>query len=165
MSLNGKANLKIDFENTAAQDAGSRSAKVQKSLLLSFLDGSGLGAASKIFADDFSVAQSVNSDTDLSGALVDQFGAALVFTAIKGIAVFAAAANPAAITVGNVTNGIVLPFGAATHSQAVAPGGFYANFNPSAAGFSIVAGTADLLRIATPATAGTYVFTLIVLGI
>lgn len=165
MSLQGKVNLRFDFENTGLQDSGSKSAKITKALLLPFLDGTGLGQANKIYADDISVVQSVNTDIDLSGTLVDQFGVALLFTAIKGLLVVAGSANPGNLTVGNVTNGITSPFGAATHSQLVTPGGWYGNFTPSVAGYAITAGTVDLLRIASAATVGTYTFSVYVLGI
>lgn len=165
MSLQGKVNLRFDFENTAVQDSGSRSAKITKASLLAFLDGTGLGQVQKVYADDVSVIQSVNTDVDLAGVLTDQFGVALTFTAIKGVLVVAGSANPGNLTVGNVTNGITSPFGAATHSQIVAPGGWYGNFNPSAAGFTVTAATADLLRIASAATAGTYTFSVYVVGI
>lgn len=165
MSLTGKVNLRFDFENTSTQDSGSKSAKITKSSLLTLLDGTGLSQVQKIYADSNSVAQSVNTDYDLAGVLTDQFGVALTFTAIKGILVVAGSANPGNLTVGNVTNGITSPFGAATHSQIVAPGGWYGNFNPQAAGFTVTAATADLLRIASAATAGTYTFDVYVIGI
>ena len=164
MSLSGKAQISVNFDESLAQDLGQRIFQCRKSALLQFLDGSGAGQANKIFADSATVIQSVNTDLDLSGSLAGAFGT-VVFTAIKGILIAAGAANPGNLTVGNVTNGITGPFGAATHSQIVAPGGFYANFNPSAAGFGITAGTVDLLRVASAATAGTYTFDVVVVGI
>lgn len=165
MALTGKMNIRFDFTNTASQDVGSKQAQLIKSKLLTFLDGTGISQVNKIYADSVSVAQSVNTDIDLAGALTDQFGVALTFTAIKGILVVAGDSNPGNLTVGNVTNGITSPFGAATHSQIVAPGGFYANFNPQAAGFTVTAGTVDLLRVASAATVGTYTFDVCVVGI
>ncbi len=164
MSLSGKFQVSANFDESLAQDLGQRLFQCRKSSLIALLDGSGAGQANKIYADSVSVAQSINTDLDLSGALAGAFGT-VVFTAIKGILIAAGSANPGNLTVGNVTNGITSPFGAATHSQIIAPGGVYANINPSAAGFAITAGTADLLRIASAATAGTYTFDVVVVGI
>lgn len=166
MALTTKLNVRYDAVQTASRDTGAKTENATLAFLINLLDGTGLSQASKHYARAFTgIANSTNSDTDLSGALTDPFGVALNFTAIKGLIVRAADANPGNITVGNVTNGITSPFGAATHSQIVAPGGIYLNFNPSAAGFAITASTADLLRIATAATAGTYAFDLFVVGI
>lgn len=163
MSVSGSINIRATFLEALAQDLGSKNFQLDKSKLFQLLDGSGLGQVSKIFADSVSQAQSVNNDFDLAGALAGAFGT-VVFTTIKGIIVIAGDANPASLVVGNVTNGIVAPFGAATHSQAVGVGGVYMNINPTAAGFPIVAGTADLLRIASPATVGTYTYDAIIIG-
>lgn len=163
MTLLSTINLRATFQEFASQDLGAKTSNVDKSKLLQLLDGTGLGQAAKIWWDTVTQAQSVNNDLDLSGALQGAFGA-VVFTAIKGILVFADAANPGNLVIGNVANGIVAPFGLATHSMAVAPGGWFGNFNPQAAGFGITAGTADLLRIASAATVGTYGYDVIVIG-
>jgi hypothetical protein len=163
MSVSGKVSLRLDFLEALAQDLGAKQFNLTKSVLLALDDGSGLNQVSKLYADQFSVAQSVNTDIDLSPGPTGAF-AAVTFTTLKGIIVFADATNPGNITLGNVTNGIVAPFGAATHSQVVVPGGFYANLNPTATGWTVTAGTQDLLRIASAATVGTYTGSVILLG-
>lgn len=164
-SLTGSFGVNINFAESGTFDLVSGSLQHKKTALLSFLSGSGAGQVNKIYSDSFSVAQSVNTDLDLAGSLTGVYGT-VVFTAIKGILVVAGTNTGLGnLVVGNVTNGIVAPFGAATHSVAVAPGGIFAIANPSAAGFAITAGTADLLRIATAATAGTYTFDVVVIGI
>lgn len=164
MSLIGRFQANLSFDESVAADLGQSLAQHRKSALIALLDGSGAGQANKIWSDSGSQIQSVNTDLDLSGSLAGRFGT-VVFTAIKGILIVAGAANPGSLTVGGATNGITGPFGAATHTQVVAPGGLYANFNPSAAGFPITAGTVDLLRIASPATAGTYTYDIVIVGI
>lgn len=164
MSVTAKVSLKVEGLEALAQDLGSKNFPFLKSLLLQFDDGSGLNQISKVYADLFSVAQSINTDIDLNPGPTGAFGA-VVFTALKGIIITADSTNPNNLTIGNVTNGITSPFGAATQSQLVAPGGFYANLNPQAAGWPVSAGTADLLRIASAATVGTYSGAVILLGI
>lgn len=164
-SLTGNASANFTFQEAGTFDLVSGTSQHRKSALIQFLSGSGAGQVNKIYSDSFSVAQSVNTDLDLSGALTGVYGT-VVFTAIKGILIVAGANTGLGnLVVGNVTNGIVAPFGAATHSFAIAPGGFLATANPSAAGFAITAATADLLRIATAATAGTYTFDVVIVGI
>lgn len=164
-SLTGNTNVAFAFNESGTFDLVSGSLAHKKSAQLAWLSGSGAGQVTKIYSDSFSVAQSVNTDLDLSGTLTGVYGT-VVFTAIKGILVVAGTNTGLGnLVIGNVTNGIVAPFGAATHSIAVAPGGFFAITNPSAAGFAITAGTVDLLRIATAATAGTYTFDVVVVGI
>lgn len=166
MPLQGSLKVTANFTNTLAQSLTNSTSVSQLSELLSFIDGSGAGQANKIYAPitQFSVAASTNTDIDLSGTLASTYGN-VVFTAIKGIVIAAADTNPGILTVGNVTNGIVAPFGAATHSQQVAIGGVYVNCTPAAAGWAVTAGTADLLRIASAATAGTYVWDVLIWGI
>jgi hypothetical protein len=163
MSVIGKVIVRLDFLESLAQDLGAKNYPLVKALSQLFTDGSGIGQVSKLYADSFSQAQSVNTDLDLNPGPTGAFGAVL-FTTLKGIIVFAGAANPGDLIVGNVTNGIVAPFGAATHSQAVKPGGVYMNLNPTATGWPVSAGTADLLRIASAATSGTYTGDVILIG-
>jgi hypothetical protein len=164
MSLFSKINVSVNADESSPIDLGSRVYNMKKSKLLTLLDGSGLGQANKVYADSVSVAQSVNTDLDLSGTLAGAFGN-VVFTALKALLVVAGDSNPGNLTVGNVTNGIVAWFGAATHSLVCTPGGIILLADPSAAGRTVTAGTADLLRIATPATVGTYTFDVAVVGI
>jgi hypothetical protein len=164
-SLTGNSNVAVTFNESGTFDLVSGSSQHRKSASLAWLSGSGAGQCSKIYSDSFSVSQSTNTDLDLSGSLAGVYGT-VVFTAIKGILIVAGTNTGLGnLTVGNVTNGIVAPFGAATHSFAIAPGGVLFTANPSAAGFAITAGTADLLRIATAATAGTYTFDVVIWGI
>lgn len=163
MSVSGKINLRINFDEVLALDLGSKSAAIAKALLISLEDGSGLNQISKVWADSFSQANSVNTDIDLNTGPTGPFGA-VTFTTLKGIIVIAGADNPGVLTIGNVTNGIVGPFGAADESQKVHPGGVYMNINPTASGWTVTAGTVDLVRIASAATAGTYTGDIILLG-
>jgi hypothetical protein len=163
MSVSGKINLRVDFLEALSQDLGAKQFNLTKSLLAALSDGTGLNQVQKVYGDVFSQAQSVNNDIDLNPGPTGAFGTVL-FTTLKGIIVFADATNLGNLVVGNVTNGITSPFGAATHSQIVAPGGVYMNINPSATGWPVTAGTADLLRIASAATVGTYSGSVVLIG-
>lgn len=163
MSVKGTFNLRLNFLEALAQDLGAKQFDMAKAWLLAFEDGSGLNQVSKLWADSFTQAQSVNTDIDLNPGPAGAFGAVL-FATLKGIIVLAEPANPGDIIVGNVTNGIVGPFAAATNSVKVPPGGIFAAVNPGAAGWTVGAGTSDLVRVASAATAGTYAGHIILIG-
>lgn len=160
--------LRINSEivDSLAQTLSTNNSTKRVGESFTWLDGSGAAQASKNWSPltQYSVAQSVNTDIDLSGALAGTYGT-VVFTAIKGLIIKAGASNPGNLVVGNVTNGIVGFFGAATHSIAVQPGGIFVIATPGASGYGITAATADLLRVASAATAGTYTFDILVWGI
>lgn len=166
MPLQGSIKVTGEFTNSIVQSLTTVTAVARPVALLSYLDGTGLSQANKLWSPltGYSVAQSTNTDIDLSGTLAGTYGA-VVFTAIKGIFIKAGDANLGNLVVGNVTNGIVAPFGAATHSLQVQPGGVLLLATPSAAGWPITAATADLLRIAAAATTGTYTWDILVWGI
>lgn len=122
-----------------------------------YADGTGNGQANKIYTSMArSLAASANEELDLAGVLLDPAGAALTFSAVKGIFVEAAAANTNDVVVGNAaSNGFVGPFGGATHTIAVKPGGKLLIEAPNT-GWTVTAGTGDKLKILNGA-AGTSV--------
>lgn len=162
--LSGQFNFRADFLEALAQDLGDKSFKLTKALQRVFSDGTGAFQVNKMYADTLATIQSVNTDIDLNPGPTGAFGAVL-FAALKAIILVAGDANPGDLTIGNVTNGIVGPLGAATNSIKAAPGGIIALVNPTAAGWSVTAGTADLLRVASAANAGNYTSDIILLGI
>lgn len=166
MALQGQVKVTGEFQNSLAQSLSTVVAQARPYALLQYTDGSGASQASKLWSPltGYSVSASTNTDIDLSGSLAGTYGT-VVFTALKGIFIKAGDSNPGNLVVGNVTNGITAPFGAATHSVQVTPGGVLLLATPSAAGWGITAGTADLLRIASAATAGTYTWDVLVWGI
>lgn len=166
MSLQGSVKVTGEFINSIAQSLQSVAAVARPYALLSYLDGSGAGQVSKLWSPltAYSVAASTNTDIDLSGSIAGTYGT-VVFTALKGIFIKAGDANPGNLVVGNVTNGITAPFGAATHSLQVQPGGVLLLATPSAAGWPISAGTVDLLRIASSGTTGAHTWDMLLWGI
>lgn len=118
-------------------------------------NGTGLNAADRIYVDSNTLAASATVDIDLAGSLTDALGAALTFARVKAIFLRAAVGNTNNVVLGGAAaTQFVGPFGAATHTIAVKPGGLFAVVAPDAAGWSVGAGASDLLRIANSA-AGT----------
>jgi hypothetical protein len=127
-------------------------------LAKAFADGAGAGQASVFYSASRTLASGATESLDLNGTtLFDSFGQALALTKIKGLIIYARAANTTDLTVGNVTNGLATIFGAATQSFTLQPGEIFAKLTDSAAGYAVTATTADLLKIANAAgAAATY---------
>jgi hypothetical protein len=166
MALQGSIKVIANFTNTLAQSVSTNSSLAQLAATLAYVDGSGAAQANKIWAPitQYSVAQSTNTDIDLAGSLVGTYGT-VVFAALKGLVIKAGDANLGNLTIGNVSNGITAFLGAATHSIILQPGGVFAIASPGASGYSLTAGTADLLRVASAGTTGTYTWDILAWGI
>jgi hypothetical protein len=110
--------------------------------------GTGSGAADLAYQVAINIAASGNQTYDLAGSLVDAFGTTLTFVKIKAILVEADSTNTNDIVIGNAaSNQFVGPFGAATHTVQVQPGGKFLIVAP-AAGWTVTAATADILKLA-----------------
>lgn len=112
-------------------------------------NGTSAGQANQQFTRRYTISASSNVDIDLAGALVNDFGDTLTFARIDAIIVQPAATNTNNVVVGGAaSNQFVGPFGAATHTIAVRPGGAFAIMDGVGAGWTVTAGTGDLLRLA-----------------
>lgn len=153
-------NFKAILANTLGLAVGS--ASLETGMNTAVASGTGAGQADRIFTDS---AKSISAsfDYDLSGSLLDAFGAAFVLARVRAIYVKAADANTGNVIMGNDAASPALGFGAITHTWAIPPGGFIFVYNPSATGWPITATTADILQFAP--SAGTQVFDLAVLGV
>jgi hypothetical protein len=166
MTLEATVSVGVKGNNSGVVDLGVRSRQIALAANLAFTDGSGAGQASKSFTDSASQAQSVNTDLDLAGALTGDDGATVTFTAIKAIVISAGAANPGNLSVGPApANGVSGIFSGTTPAIVLKPGARFVLAVGDAAGYAITAATADLLRIASAATSGTYTYDICILGI
>jgi hypothetical protein len=131
-----------DFGNpTAPISSGSNLAHEMES-------GTTTGKADKIFADQRTLAASATENLDLAGALTDPLGAALTFARVKAILIKAAAGNTNNVVVGGAgSNPFAGPFADATDKVAIPPGGVFLVTAP-AAGWTVTAGTGDILLVA-----------------
>lgn len=165
MPQSSTVNIGIAGELTAALDLEAVSSKLAKSLTLSLSDGSGANQASQIFSDTRTLAASTNENLDLNGPLLNALGQAVALTKVRFLAVFAAAANVNDVIVGGAaSNGFISPFGAATDTVKVKPGGCFLLAAPDANGLSVTAATADLLKIANGGAGSTVTYDIIVIG-
>lgn len=164
MALSGSIKIAIAMLATGALDIERLTSQIDKTWKIDFADGIGAGQANKMFSDTRTLASNTSENLDLAGSLTDAFGATITLTKTKLILIAADPANTTNLTVGNVTNGIVAPFGAATHSLLVPPGGFVLIATPDNTAFGVTAGTADLLKIANAAGAAAN-YDVVILGV
>jgi hypothetical protein len=157
VSLRATMNESLDLKSRTSALAFTRS--------LALANGTGANQVDKVWDDIRQIAISGTDDLDLSGVLVDAFGATLTFARIKGLFVAADAANTNNVVIGGAAaTQWVGPFGAATHTIAVRPGGFFAIACSDTTGWPVVGAASDLLRIANSG-AGTVVnYSIVVLG-
>lgn len=129
-------------------------------------NGTGANQADQIWDDTRTLAASATEDLDLAGtALQDAFGANMTFVKVKGIFVAAASGNTNDVVVGAAaTNTFVGPFGAATHTAKVRPGGVLALACADSTGWAVTAGTGDLLRIGNSAAGTPVTYDIVIVG-
>ncbi len=149
MSLTTKIRLVISAALSSTIGLSAVAAPVAVNNLLELANGTGADQANQVFSDQRTLAASATENLDLAGALTDAFGGTVAFTKIKALMIKAAAGNTNNVVVGGAaSNGFVSPFGGATHTVSVPPGGTLLLTAPDATGFAVTAGTADLLKVA-----------------
>lgn len=156
MALTTKLELKLKtaLSGTATDLAAAPATSVPLSFVIDLASGTGANQANAIFADRVTLGASATANLDLSGALTDPLGATVVFTKVKAVIVTAAVANTNNVNVTReATNGVPI-FLALEDGVAVKPGGFFAIGDPTLGGYTVTAGTGDLLTF-TNSGAGT----------
>lgn len=132
---------------------------------ISLANGTGASQADKMFDDTRTIAPSGTDDLDLAGVLVDAFGTAITFVKVKAIIVAAAAGNTNNVVVGAAASAqFVGPFGAATHTVHVRPGGLLVLACSDATAWGVTATTADLLRIANSGAGTSVTYDIVIIG-
>lgn len=154
----------ITGEYSSAVDLGSLIKQINAGGSTALADGTGANLASEHWGDSVSVSASTNTDVDLQ-ALTKPTGAALALTGVKALLIKAGASNPGNLTVQpGASNGWTSILGGTSPTTPIVPGGVLMLMAPSAAGF-VVGASNKVLRIASAATAGTYTFDVMVVGI
>lgn len=164
MALTVRALVQFAASLTSPQDLSSGSSETPFARQYSFTNGTGAGQANRVWADERTLAASATEDLDLSGTLVDAFGATITLQKVKGLIVAASAANTNNVVIGGASaTQWVGPFGAATHTLAIKPGGLVALFAPDAAGYPVTSST-DLLKVANSGSGTGVTYQIVVVG-
>lgn len=128
-------------------------------------NGTGANQADRIYVDTNTLTASSTTDIDLAGSLTDSLGGSAVFARVKAIFLRAAAGNTNNVVIGGAAaTQFVGPFGAATHTIAVRPGGLFAIIAPDAVAWTVGAGASDFLRIANSAAGTSVSYDLMIVG-
>lgn len=153
LNVNIAATMQIDQTGSATIGGAIPMFSKGKTADVSLTDGSGSNQANKCYVATRTVLTAANDDLDLAGVLLDPLGNLLNFATIKGIVIRADPANTTNLTVSPApANGFLGPFGASTHTLQLRPGGVL-SFAAPQTGWTVTAGTGDLLRVANAAGA------------
>jgi len=137
---------------SATIDRGRTTFVFETPTVVDLPQGTSSGAADIVFSDTRTLTASTNEDLDLAGGVSDVFGVTRTFVKVKILRFRAAATNTTTLVIGGGTNPFLGPFGGALHTVSLAPGGEVLVTAP-AAGWTVTASTADILKVTNPAGA------------
>lgn len=164
-TLNGSIELSALFDLINTLDLGA-DAKVplQRRIAIPLTNGAGLNQASEVFFDERTLAGGATENLDLAGVLVDALGNVLSLTKVKALVFFNLSTSLDKITIGNhATAAFLGPFGAAAHTVDVPIGGLAVFVAPTAAGWAVTAGTADMIKVLNGA-GGSSTYQVVIIG-
>jgi hypothetical protein len=165
MALTTNIKVGVTALLTNSGDLGGGKIPLTLSYSKTLSSGTASGQADVTWGDSNTLAASANTDIDLAGTLTGPLGGTVTFAKVKLIMVTADEGNTNNVVLGNAaSNGFVGPFGAATHTIAVPPGGTVVLAAPGTAGWTVTAGTGDLLRVANSGAGSTVSYKILVVG-
>lgn len=165
MPLTSKITVQAIADLVTSLDLVNSSSPLSTTSTFDFTNGSGANQASLIFSDTRTLTASASENLDLAGVLTDAFGAVINFTKIKALILRTAAANTNDVVIGGAaTNGFISPFGAATDTVKVRPGGVMVLVSPDATGYAVTAGTADQLKVANSGAGTPVTYDIVLIG-
>lgn len=157
--------VKLTSTLTSTLDLGDARDRVMRDLSDTLAIGTGADQSNRQWHDQRTLAESGTDNLDLSGGLTDGFGASLLFARVACILientcpsvghtlqVGGAASNPISTIFANTSDIIT-----------IGPSGILLLWNPSAAGYAITAGSADVLKIHNPSV-GEVTYNITIIG-
>jgi hypothetical protein len=164
MALRTEYNVRLATTLSKTVDFANPTQAIPYSVSKILETGTSAGQADLLWADQITLAASATQDIDLSGSLVDALGAAVVFAKVKAIVLVAAAANVNNVVLGAAaSNQFAGPLGAVTHTVHVRPGGTLV-LEDATTGWTVSAGTGDILRVANSGGTTGVTFDLFIIG-
>lgn len=162
--FSGSAKLVLQGFLTKTLDLGVSPFSVPYTQYYSIANGVAANQCDMVWADTRTITASSTDPLDLADGLIDAYGDAIAFTAIKGMFIFAHSTNTNNLIIGNGTNPFVNWVGAGTHTVIVKPGGMFSLFDPTAGGYAVTDSTADTLQIANSSSGTSVVYDIILMG-
>lgn len=167
MTLSTVASLSVSANVSNTLNLGGSAANLATTFGLSLTDGTGAGQGNTQFWDHRTLTASASESLDLAGSLTDPFGATVTFARIKLLVISADAANTNNVIVGAAaSNAVASLFGATTHTAIVRPGCtlMWMAGTADATGYTVVAATGDLLKVANSGSGTSVSYSVIVIG-
>lgn len=146
MSQSARITVDVKVDQAVQGDLNVAKNSAAFSEIVQLLNGTETGQASKTFSDRRTVAGGATDSLDLTATLLDAFGAAISFTAIKAIVIKAAAANGDTLTIGGNENAFDTFLGADTDTLVINPGGVLV-LADGGTGYAVTPSTGDVLDI------------------
>jgi hypothetical protein len=127
-------------------------------------NGTSTDEADLVFRDQRTLALSTSENLDLAGSLTDAYGTTITFAKVKALYVKAATANTGNIIVGGAAaNTFVGAFADASDKIVIPAGGMY-QVADAKTGWTVTAGTADILKIENDDGAASGTYDIIIVG-
>lgn len=145
MSQSARITVDVKIDQAVEGDLNVAKNSVAFSDIVQLLNGTDSGQASKTFSDRRTIAGGATDSLDLTAVLLDAFGNAISFTAIKAIVIRAAAGNGDTLTVGGNENAFASFLGSTADAVVIDAGGLFVM--TSSAGYTVVANTGDVLDV------------------
>jgi len=164
MSLTTTLKVQIQADQKGSNDLGTPGFPLNNTKTTQLASGTGSNQADLLFTDQRTLAASATEDLDLAGSLTDALGATLNFVKVKAIMISAAAANTNNVEVTpGAANGFLGPFADASDQLDIPPGGRIYLEAP-VSGWTVTAGTGDLLTITNSAGSTGVTYDVIIVG-
>lgn len=165
MAVTGQLSVAFAATTTGTLDLGVPRAPQATAWNVVFANGTGAGQADVLWSDIRTIAASTTENLDLTGTLLDPFGAVVNFARVRMLLVRADPGNTNNVIVGGAaSNAWATWVGAAAHTVTVNPGGIFLVGAPDATGYAVTAGTGDLLKIANSSSGTAVTYTIALLG-
>lgn len=146
MPLHASVYASIEGQYSKATAKSEADYRLPSSDPIVYANGTGSGKADIAWDDERTLATGATENLDFAGAIADAFGTNIAAAKIKALQIESDAANTTALTIGNVTNGAQLFFGASAHTLVLQPGERFVIAGP--VGWTITAATGDLVKVA-----------------
>lgn len=164
--LNTQLALRLVSTGEKVQGVNTAKFPVIADFSVNLNSGTGANQASNIFNDQRTLAPSTSENLDLAGTLTNAFGVVLTFTKVKMLVIHADPGNVNDVLVGGAgANGWAGWSGDVTDIVKVKPGGVFIWVAPDAAGGAVVAGTADILKVANSGAGTSVIYDISIIGV
>lgn len=171
MTVTSRSVLSVTASDTATAptiDLGTGTAaavSITSEDAIATTNGTGAGQADRVFSDRRTLTASSTEDLDLAGGVTDAFGNTITFARIKSIKIKAATANTNTVVIGAAGSNQWTTLLNSTGTVTLNKGGIFmaACGSTDSTGWTVTAGTGDLLKIANggAGTSVTYDITIV----